>query len=401
MGYVPRIAETAVDQALSWARVVVIAGPRQSGKSTLARRTLPNALWRTLDDPATRAAAAADPVAFVQVPAQLVIDEVHRVPDLLLAIKRAVDEDPTPGRFLLTGSAHVLSLPQVQDTLAGRIAVVELGPFTQAEIDGTGIDPIDRMFASGRPDDRDDLDRAELHDRLQRGGFPEPVLGAPPARWYREYARTMVRRDVETFAEILKRDEMTSLTRILAAQTGGLLKVASLARDVGLSPAAVERYLSLLRLAYLTLELPAWRRAVARRGIGTPKGHLIDPALAIWMSGGARRLADASVGGVIETFVVTELWRHLHGWSHDASLSHLRTKDGIEVDAVIERGDGAIVGVEVKSALTITERDFRGLRLLSELAGDDFVRGVLLYRGGRTLRFGDRIEAWPMSSLWS
>ncbi|GII81950.1 hypothetical protein Sru01_69320 [Sphaerisporangium rufum] len=406
---VARRAESAVAAALGDTRVVLVNGARQSGKSTLVRLLAKGgeAEWRNLDTPADRQAALTDPAGFVAFPELMVIDEIQRVPDLLLAIKEQVDGDPRPGRFLLTGSARVLGLRSLPDALPGRMETIELWPFSQGEIDDAPDGFVDAIFASG-PDLRhaSEIGRHEYAERVTRGGFPEAVARTDVRRRERfldSYVADLIARDVSRLSEIERTAEMRALVRLVAARSGQLLVANSMSSDLRLSAATVHRYLALLDEVFLTKRVPAWSRNISSRAVGTPKIAFVDSGVAANLLGAdARSLLrpGGPFGPLLEGFVLMELARQLT-WSRErVDLYHYRTKDQVEVDAVLENRRGQVVGIEVKASSTVRPDDFRGLRHLAERVADDFLVGVVLYTGTQTLPFGDRMRAVPVSALW-
>ena len=404
-----RRAERAVTEALGDTRVVLVNGARQCGKSTLVRliATAHTAEWRTLDRAVTRRAAQEDPTGFVDLPKPMVIDEIQRVPELLLAIKEQVDTDPRPGRFLLTGSARVLGLRTLPDALPGRMETIELWPFSQGEIDGTPDGFVDAVFTHG-PDLHygSTVRRAEYAERLVRGGFPESVARTQARRRERfldSYVADLISRDVSQLSEIERTGEMRALIRLLAARSGQLLVASALGSDVRLPHRTVGRYLDLLEEVFLIKRIPAWSRNLSTRTIGTPKVALVDSGVAAnLLDADAGRLLrpGSAFGPLLEGFVLMELARQLTWSDERAELFHYRTRDQVEVDAVLENRRGQVVGVEVKASSTVRAEDFRGLRHLSERLGDDFLVGIVLYTGEQTLPFGTRLRAMPVSALW-
>ncbi len=398
-----------MNEALQDTRVVLVNGARQCGKSTLVQLvgTAHAAEWRTLDRAVTRRAAQEDPAGFVDLPKPMVIDEIQRVPELLLAIKEKVDTDPRPGRFLLTGSARVLGLRTLPDALPGRMETIELWPLSQGELDGAPDGFIDAAFTHG-PDLIHDstVRRAEYAERIVRGGFPESVARTQPRRrerFFDSYVADMISRDVSQLSEIERIGEMRALIRLLAARSGQLLVASALGSDVRLPQRTVGRYLHLLEEVFLIKRIPAWSRNLSARAIGTPKVAMVD-------SGVAANLLDAEAsqllrpgapfGPLLEGFVLMELARQLTWCDERAELFHYRTRDDVEVDAVLESRRGRVVGVEIKASSTVRAEDFRGLRHLAERLGDDFAVGIVLYTGDQTLPFGPRLRAMPVSALW-
>lgn len=406
----PRFLRPAVEAALSDTRVVVIQGARQVGKSTLAGQILrgrAGARFVTLDDPEVLAAARADPVTFVRHDGLLAIDEIQRAPELLLPIKARVDADPRPGQFLLTGPAHLLSLPRVSDALAGRLEIVELWPLSQGEIGGRREAFIDRLFErraeSATPTP---IGREEVFTRACAGGFPEARRrrGARRTAWFTAYLHTFATRDVRDLQDIEHVRRLRALLALLAARVGSPLNVDDLGRDARLASSTTRRYVDLLEAAYLLLRLPAWSTNRSQRVASSPKCYPADAGLCAHLLGlEPTELArpGAAAGPVLETFVVTELRKQL-GWSTTrVELHHLRTRDGPEVDVVLEDPAGRVAGVEVKSSATVGARDFAGLRWLRARAGASFTQGVVLYTGEHVLPFGPDLWALPLPALWA
>lgn len=406
---VPRHAQRLIDEALADTRVVLVNGARQGGKSTLVRiaGAAREASWQTLDNETSRQAAQEDPTGFVALGSPMVIDEIQRAPDLLLAIKEKVDADPRPGQFLLTGSARVLGLRTLPDALPGRMETIELWPFSQGEIDGTPDRFVDAIFAHGAElEHHSSLNRADYADRVVRGGYPEAVARTQPrrrARFFDSYVDDLIARDVSRLSEIERIGEMRALIRLLAARSGHLLVANALGNEVRLDHRTVGRYLHLLEEVFLIKRIPAWSRNLSSRATGIPKVAMVD-------SGIAANLLDADVaqfkrpgsvfGPLLEGFVLMELARQLT-WSNErAELSHYRTRDKVEVDAVLENRRGQVVGVEVKASSTVRAEDFRGLTHLAERLGDDLLAGIVLYTGERTQAFGPRMRAMPISAIW-
>jgi len=406
---VPRKAGYLLAEALSDTRVVTLNGARQAGKSTLARLTVqasPSALVRLLDDPATLRAAQDDPAGFVEHDGLLVIDEVQLAPELFRSIKVAVDTDPRPGRFLLTGSAQVLALRHLPDALPGRMEIVELWPFSQGEIDRYPDAFIDAAFARGPALSRTSaLRKRDYLERVVRGGYPEAVRRTPRRRaaFFDSYLTNLVERDVKELAAIERRGDLRRLLALLAGRSGGLLVPAALAAESGVPRTTLNRYLELLTAVFLVKQIPAWSAGQTQRAIGTPKLAFVDTGIASHLLGqDATRLGepDGAAGPMIETFVLMELARQLTWCSERARLHHYRTKDRVEVDAVLETPDGRVIAIEVKAGATVRGADLAGLRHLSQRLGRRLVAGYVLYTGQQTLPFGDRLRALPIDALW-
>ncbi len=406
---VPRHAASIVAAALVDTRVVLVNGARQCGKSTLVRGLTDDsaAELRDLDVAAVRSAAAEDPAGFVDYASLMIIDEIQRVPELLLAIKHEVDTDPRPGRVVLTGSSRLLGLRDLPDALPGRMETIELWPFSQGEIEGRIDGFIDAIFGEGpQLHHTSTVSRSEYAARVVRGGFPQAVARSKPRRrelFFDSYLNDLITRDVHQLSEIERSPQLRALLRLLAARSGGLLVASSLSNELGISQPTVTRYATLLQEVFLIKRIPAWSRNVSTRAIGTPKVAFVDSGIAANLldtdANGLRR-PGSWFGPLLEGFVLMELARQ-RTWSRlRVELSHYRTKDKVEVDAVLEDRQGRVVGIEVKAASTVRAEDFQGLRHLAERLGDDFVVGVVLYTGAQTLSFGPALRAIPISALW-
>lgn len=408
----PRHALATISAALQDTRVVVINGARQSGKSTLARLVAADHTivdLRYLDDAGTRSAAAADPAAFVRHQGLMVIDEVQRVPDLMLAIKHAVDSDPRPGQFLLTGSARLLALHSIPDLLPGRSETVELWPLSQGEMHGTRDRFVDAIFTQGADlaVPASTLVRSDYVDLALTGGYPEAVRRSDSgrrARFFESYVSDMINRDVRQVTDIERPLDMRRLLNVLAAQMATLPVPGTLAGALNLPASTLKRYLDLLELLFLVRRIPAWSTNLTTRTVAAPKLVVLDSGLAGHLAGLSRRRADhpaAPIGPLLENFVLTELARQL-GWATEpVTLHHYRDRDGYEVDAVLEHPCGDVVAIEVKAAETVRREDFRGIHRLARRLGDRLLAGVILHAGRQPLPFGERLRALPISALWT
>ena len=405
----PRYLQPRVIEALADSPVVLIHGPRQCGKTTLARQVgdAEGVKYLSFDDDVQRAAAQADPVGYVaDLPERVILDEVQRVPGLFTSLKAAIDAHRKPGRFILTGSANVLLVPKLADSLAGRMEILRLHPLSQAELSGGTPDFLSALFGSackaGSSGRR--LGRM-LAERVAAGGYP-PALARATARrqaaWYRDYANTLIQRDVLDLARISALDALPRLLALAAGQTACLVNVSELAAPFQVSRQTIREYLTLLARIFLLEELPTWHSNRISRLIKTPKLHVGDTGLACSLLGlDAETLWNdrALFGRMLETFVFQEL-RRQGSWNEEAvSFSHFRDKDKVEVDVVVESA-GRLAGVEVKAAATVTGNDFKGLRKLRDAVQERFAAGVVLYDGEAVVPFGNKLYAAPISTLW-
>ncbi len=409
MTYRRRHLEGVIAEALTDTRVVIVNGARQAGKSTVVHRLVrdrPGVLERKLDRPNDLSAARLDPTEFVVHDGLLVIDEVQRAPELILPIKARVDADNRAGQYLLTGLARLLGLRTLPDALVGRSETVELWPFAQGEIDGSPDRFVDTVFAAAPAlATAAALTRSDYLDRAVRGGFPEAVerSGNRRARFFQSYSRDLIDRDVTQLGEIQRRDDLARLLSILADRTASTLSVEGIANGLAISKNTVERYVALFEEVFLVKRIPAWTNSATNRATRQRKLIFVDSGMCAHLAGlSLERLhRDPSrSGSLIESFVVSEIMRQLE-WSDEfARLFHYRTRDGAEVDAVIEHHDGRVVGIEVKASSSISADDLRHLGHLRTKAGELFQLGVLLYTGTEVLSLGDRLIAAPIDSLW-
>ncbi len=407
--FVPRRAASAVAEALADTRVILVNGARQAGKSTLVRQIAADkaAEWRDLDLPQDRQSALADPVGFVSFDGLLVIDEIQRAPELLLAIKAAVDADPRPGRFLLTGSARLLGLRDLPDTLPGRMETIELWPFSQGEIDRTTDSFVDAAFTLGPGLHHEStVSRADYTDRIVRGGLPEAVARTDPrrrGRFFDSYLQNLIDRQVTQLGEIERTAQLKALLGLLAARSGQLVAAGSLESDLQISRPTVARYMSLLEEIFLIKRIPGWSRNLGTRATATPKLIFADSGIAarlLSVDSHALRRPGAPFGPLLEGFVLSELARQLTWSTELTDLYHYRDHNKIEVDAVLENRRRQVIGIEVKAASTVRTDDFTGLRRLADKLGGDFVAGFVLYTGTATLPFGPKFRALPISAIW-
>jgi predicted AAA+ superfamily ATPase len=404
----------AILTSLTDSPVVFIQGARQTGKSTLARSLKPGgapARYLTLDNSAVLSAAESDPSGFIDglsdSGARTVIDEVQRAPGLALAIKAAVDSNRRPGQFLLTGSAHFMVLPKLADSLAGRMEIHTLRPFSQGELHGQRDAFIDAIFGQRfLPGIGDSLSWKQLAPRIVQGGYPEMIRRLDSTRrrsWFESYITAILQRDVRDISNVRDLDEMPRVLTMAASRAAGLLDYADISRSLAMPQTTLKRYMGLLEATFLIHLLPAWSVNIGKRLVKAPKLLLNDTGLLLHLLGAADRLAtDTMLGGpVLENFVALELFKQ-QGWSRlRPEIHHFRTHSGDEVDLVLEDGEGRVVGVEVKASGTVTAGDFKGLRVLAEAAGARFVRGIVLYTGDTPVPFAKNLMALPVTTLWA
>jgi hypothetical protein len=397
--------------ALAERPVVLLNGARQTGKSTLATwlATGPHpAAYLTFDDARTLAAAQADPAGFLEnLTGPVVLDEIRKAPELLPAIKRSVDRRRTPGRCFPTGSADVLLLPRVSESLAGRMEILTLWPLSQGEIDGSREAFVDAVFGTAPLDVPVDPEPwPTLVERLVRGGYPEIVSrGAERRRdaWFDAYPTAILQREIRDLSQLEGLTVLPRLRDVLAARITGLVNFAELSRSTTLPQTTLKRYMALLHLTFILDSLPAWTASLSQRLIKAPKLLITDAGLAAHLQGLAAETLRARrdlAGPVLQAFVAMELRKQI-GWSRTRPrMFHFRTAAGAEVDLVLEARGGRLVGVEVRASATVSGEDFKALRLFAEATKKRFLRGVILYTGAESLRFGPGLHALPVSAVW-
>ena len=405
----PRLIEPKLKAALADTPIVLLNGARQTGKTTLARRLAEarGGQYVTLDEATSLAAARTDPTAFLAGLADFaVIDEVQRAPGLFPAIKLKVDRDRRAGQLLLTGSANVLTLPRLSESLAGRMEIIPLFPLAQLELEGGSHNLIDHLFslqsfglAKSTPSD------SKLIPRIIRGGFPEAVARNDVARraaWFEAYITTILQRDVRDFASIDRLADLPRLLQLVAARSSTLLNYTDFSSAMGIPQSTLKRYLTVLETVFLTRRTPAWSTNLGSRLIKSPKLHVVDSGLSSHLLGyDAMRLAQPHAAGpLLESFVVGELEKLAAASRTRVTLHHYRTLGQREVDIVMESSEGRVIGIEVKSSSEVDARDFGGLRSLAEDAGERFAYGLVLHGSDSLVSFGSTFQAAPVSLLW-
>ncbi len=403
-----RLLAPRVREALADTPAVLIHGPRQSGKTTLALSVGARRGYRyySFDDDVLRDAAQRDPGGFVaDLPARVILDEVQHVPGLFAALKLAIDRRRVAGRFILTGSANVLLVPRLADSLAGRMGLLRLHPLAQSEIGRVRPGFLDRLFRGDFGTRVSTRLGDELATRIVAGGYPAALVRRGAARraaWYRDYVEAEIQRDVRDLARIRSLDMLPRLLAVAAGYTAQLINVAELSGPFQLTRQTVHDYVALLENVFLLDRLPPWHSNRLSRLVKTPKLHMGDTGLACALLelDVAQLVRDRSaLGPLLETFVYQELKRQTSARATAIRFSHFRDRDGMEVDMVLEAG-GRVAGVEVKAAGTVSDSDFRGLRKLRDGVGSEWAAGVVLYDGEATVPFGSGLFAVPVRTLW-
>ncbi len=403
-----RLIESRVREVLADTPVTLVVGPRRAGKTTLARKMGDaGRVYLTLDDQTTLDAARADPVGFIRGLDRAIIDEIQRVPELLLAIKKTVDEDNRPGRFLLTGSANVLTLPKVADSLAGRVETIRMLPLARVEIIGQSSTFLENVFAGKLSPAKNIIVGDALTKLALIGGYPE-VIGRDSERrrqdWARSYLTSVLTRDLRDIAEIEKLTELPKFVRFLAEHSGQIVNYSEFGSGINVSYKTSQRYVGLLEQVFLVATLQPWYANTIKRIIKTPKLYFLDSGLLAASRGLTvdRLKGDrAAFGMLLENYVFAEIMK-LMSWSElRLTPYHFRDQQMHEVDIVLERDDGMTVGIEVKASATVTRSDFSGIRKLAEACGKKFMFGVVLYDGDTLVPFGQGMAAAPISCLWN
>lgn len=393
--------------------VVFVNGARQAGKSTLVQRLAEHdfpAEYISFDNATQMAAAASSPHSFLATrKGAVILDEVQMVPELFRELKAVVDDmrlkakAQSYGRFLLTGSANIMALPKLSDPLVGRMSVKTLYPFSACEVLAGEGDFLKRLFdcdfvVSKKPE--------ALITAITHASFPE-ISGKKSrerSEWFEGYLTTILQRDVRMLSDLEKIAMLPNLLRVLANRAGSLMNDAEIARDIALNPVTSKSYRGILQSMFLSFDVQPWFRNIGKRLVKSPKGYITDTLLLCHLLDW--ELEDLSVrrpelfGHVVENFVATELVKLLSFSDLRASLLHFRTSDNKEVDFVLERPDGTLAAIEVKTSERVDARDFKGLKTLGSMVGKDFCCGIVLYAGKDVVPFGEKLYAVPFEALW-
>jgi len=405
----PRLLQQRLEEALDDTPVVLIHGPRQCGKTTLTKKVgdLRGYTYLSFDDVNLVAAAKSDPIGFVdRLADKVILDEIQHVPELFSSIKHAVDSKRTSGRFLLTGSANVLLLPKLSDSLAGRIEIIHLHALSRCEIESSGSGLLEQLFRGSFIAGTLEKLGPKLAEYVIEGGFPEPLQRSTPRRkrqWYQNYIDTLVQRDIRDLARISNLNSIPKILELASSQSAQLLNKQALAAPFQMSRQTVDSYFTLLQNVFLIDVLAPWHSNRSKRLIKTPKVHMSDTGLASALLGLSAEQLDRDrtmLGHLLESFIYNELRRQASWSESDVKFYHFRDKDQYEVDIVMEQHGGDMVAIEVKAAATVTEKDFKGLKKLQSMAGSSWKVGVVFYDGELPLSFGDSLYAIPISGLW-
>lgn len=405
----PRFSTTLIEEAMTDTPVILIHGSRQCGKITIAQNIgyKQGYHYISLDDDTQREAAQVDPVGFVQsLPEKVILDEVQRVPTLFTALKLMIDSNRQPGRFILTGSANILLLPKLADSMAGRMEIIHLRPLSQFEIYGEQPRLFEQMFNSALPINATQYQRLgeSLASIIVAGGYPAAIVRKTEKRrqhWYQDYINAMIQRDIQDITRIRNLDILPKLLAAAASHTAQLFNASELSSPFAISQPTAREYLALLEQIFMIERLQPWHNNRFSRLIKTPKLHLSDTGLACALLGiTAQSLWQdkALLGQLLETFIYQELKKHADWYGDDIRFYHFRDKDQSEVDIVIESGK-RLIGIEVKLAASVSKQDFKGLIKLQTSHAAQFVSGIVFYDGSSIIPFGDKLLAVPIRLL--
>ena len=402
----------SIYEALKDSPVILLNGARQTGKSTLVKNlstTDYSPQYMTFDNAAVLSAATSDPEGFINsFNGPVIIDEIQRAPELFVAIKSAVDERRDAGRFLLTGSADVLLLPNLLESLTGRMEIFTLWPFSRGEITGKKETFIDDLFKTEFSIYNKGMKKnSDIMDSVLLGSYPEILVRKQRSRrdaWFNSYTTTILQRDVRDIANIEGLSELPRLFQLLSSRSTGLLNYTEISRSSGIPLQTLKRYFTLFEMTFLIQTLPAWSGNLGKQTIKSPKLYLNDSGLMAYLQGIDKkrlRIQPQLKGPLVENFVIMEIRKQITWSNLKPKMFHFRSQTGYEVDIVLEDRTGELVGVEVKSSSTVTNKDFKGLKKLHELTGKKFNRGVVLYMGKEYVPFGNNLYAVPMNALWT
>jgi len=404
-----RYSENQINEALNDTPVVFVMGARQCGKSTLVKSII-NDQWEyiTFDDPIKLESAKFDPVGFIKnlSSKNIVLDEIQRLPELFVIIKQSVDENRAPGRFILTGSANALLLPQLSDSLAGRMESILLKPLSECEILGTQPGFLKAVFENNAPILKESGSRDYLLNRIITGCFPEP-LQRPNAKrrtlWYKNYMNALILRDAQDLAQISHIKELNKLMHLICFYSAKLVNFSDIGAKIKLNHVTVQKYLSLLEQLFLVETLPAWHSNEYKRLVKAPKIHVADTGLISAIRGFTKESLIQNIkelGPLLESFVFNELKKQASWSAEHIDFYHYRDKDKVEIDLILENQLGDCVAIEIKASATVVGKDFNGIKKFKKIAGEKFKKGIVLYDGKEILHFGDMLLAIPISALW-
>jgi predicted AAA+ superfamily ATPase len=408
-----RYISSPIMEALKDTPVILINGARQTGKSTLCRQLVEDGTFdgqtMTMDDPTTLASAQADPLGFLQdLSHHVIIDEVQRAPQLFLSIKKLVDEKRKEMRLILTGSADVMTLPQVADSLAGRIEIHYLWPLSQAEILRKRSKFIHTLVAPAGRFQAHRTNWRDIIEAIRAGGYPEALQReseARKAKWFESYIEAVLQKDIRNLANIEGLIQIPNILQLIGTRVGSTVNLSDIARLSGVKNTTLQRYMALLEHVFLILKIPAWTPNLEGQFVKSPKIFVNDTGLLCHLRGeGVDSLIEnrTTVGAFLENFIVMEIVKQLSWSGLFLKPYHFSIHSGAEVDLILEDRKKQLFGIEIKSAASVSQSDFKGLKQLAHIAGKKFQRGIVLYGGNQVLGgFGENLQAVPIPSLWA
>lgn len=398
-----------IEKAITRSPVVLITGARQTGKSTLVKEIGEgkNYKYLSFDNLQILQAAKTDPIAFISnLTKPVILDEVQRVPEIFLTIKEDVDNNRINGRYILTGSANPLLIPNLGDSLTGRIEIIQSMTLSQGELLNITENFIDTIFSNKLPPEPKKLSKEEFYKKILTGGFPSMQNKSEEDQefWMENYIGTIIQKDIKDLANIEDITRLPNLLRYLATMAGSLVNVSEISRKSQIPSTTLHRYLTLFQTLFILDIQTSWSPNLGMRFVKSPKLYLLDSGLLSYLLGINLERALSNpilMGPVIENFVVNELNKQATWNKTKVKVYHYRTPTGQEVDIVLEDRAGNVVGIEIKSTEMVRSSDFNGLKYLNERVGDKFIKGIVLYQGSEYVPFGKNLIALPINSLWS
>ena len=392
---IPRHLATTVERAAAQYPVVSVNGPRQSGKTTLLRETFPHYRYVSLESPDERRFAHEDPRGFLgRFDGPVILDEAQRAPDLFSYIQTIVDEDPAPGRFLLSGSRNFLLMQSISQSLAGRVRLTSLLPFSLSELTLRDVPSMDELLDGGA---RHPAPGGAWTEHALRGFYPRiHDRGLDPGEWLAQYFQTYLERDVRDLTQVGDLEAFGRFVRLCAGRAGGLLNLSSLGNDCGISHDTARRWLSVLETSFVTFRLQPYHRSFNKRLIRRAKLYFVDSGLLCWLlriRDAGQLASHAARGAVFENLVIAEALKVDCNAGETPDLYHWRDHRGNEIDLVVDTPDGPHP-VEIKSGETVAGDFFKGLTRWRALA-ERSIPATLVYGGGESyVRNGVDVRAW-------
>ncbi len=407
-----RLLATPIEEALSDTPVLLLNGARQTGKSTLCNQLIDDGVFKgtlvTLDDTTTLNAARLNPMAFLEdMDQHLIIDEVQRAPELFLSIKKLVDKDRKTRRFILTGSSDVMTLPKVADSLAGRIEIFNLWPLSQNELNATTSHFLTNLVSANGKFATMTTQWKDILQMIVTGGYPEAVLRETTqrrSRWFSSYLTSILQKDIRELAHIEGLTQIPQVLQLIATRISSTINLSEIARLSGIKNTTLQRYVALLQQIFLIIKIPAWTPNTEGQFVKSPKIYLNDTGLLSHLRGENDKDLNVSrkdAGAYLENFIVMEILKQISWSSQSFTPYHFSIHKGSEVDLVLANQKSQLYGIEIKSAASLNESDFQGLRKLALLCGSKFQKGIILYTGEKTIPFGDNLYAVPVSAVWA